>query len=68
MEEIFNCDDLVLIIFKLGDVVCLCNNVVYVGVLKYVNGKVYLCVGMEWKIFFFEVDYGMGSINLGLFC
>lgn len=68
VEETYNCDDEVPTIFKLGDAACPCNNAAHAGALKYVNGKVYLCVGTEWKTFLLENDYGMKSTNPGTSC
>ena len=67
VEESLNCDEPVPTIFKLGDASCPCNDTAHAGALKYKNGKVYLCVGTEWKIFWLE-DYGMGSANPGISC
>lgn len=46
MEEIFDCSDIVLFIFKVGEDFCVCNNVEYVGVLKYFKGNLYVCLGV----------------------
>ena len=68
IEETLNCDDPVPTIFKLGDASCPCNDAAHAGALKYENGKVYLCVGTEWRTFRFESDYGTISANPGTSC
>ena len=68
VEETLNCDDPVPTIFKLGDAACPCNNAAHAGALKYDNGKVYLCMGTEWKTFLLEADYGTGRTNPGTSC
>ena len=69
-NETLNCDDPVPTIFKLGDASCPCNNTAHAGALKYASGKVYLCVGTEWKSFGLEDedDYGTESANPGTSC
>lgn len=68
VEETLNCDDPVPTIFKLGDASCQCNDASQAGALKYTNGRVFLCVGTEWKTFTLEGDYGKQSSNPGTSC
>lgn len=68
VEETLNCEDPVPTIFKLGDVSCQCNDAAHAGALKYANGKVYLCVGTEWKTFQLLGEYGTDSANPGISC
>jgi len=68
VEETLNCEDPVPTIFKLGDASCQCNDAAHAGALKYANGKVYLCVGTEWKTFQLLGEYGTDSANPGISC
>ena len=68
VEETLNCNDPVPTIFKLGDQSCQCNDAAHAGALKYANGKVYLCVGTEWKTFRLEGEFGTESTNPGISC
>ena len=60
VEEALNCDDPVPTIFKLGDQSCACNSAGHAGALKFLNGKVQVCLGNEWKTFQFveDIEYG----------
>lgn len=60
VEETLNCDDPVPTIFKLGDQSCACNSAGHAGALKFLNGKVQVCLGNEWKTFQFveDIEYG----------
>lgn len=66
VPETLNCNQPVPTIYKLGDQSCECNSAAHAGALKYANGRVYVCVGNEWKVLGFE-DYGAEN-NPGLSC
>ena len=68
VETTLDCNDPVPTIFKLGDGSCACSDAAHAGALKYSNGKVYLCVGTEWKTFQLQGEYGTESTNPGVSC
>ena len=56
-------------IFKLGSASCACDKASHAGAVKYVNGKVYVCLGSEWRPIQYEqvVVYGTEN-NPGYSC
>ena len=69
MEETLSCDVPVPTIYKLGDQNCSCISPAHAGAFKYVNGKVQVCLGSEWKTIQFQEngEYGTEK-NPGLSC
>ena len=71
VEETLDCSDPVSTAFKLGNASCPCNDPEHAGVLKFVNGEVYVCLGSEWKTVQFQeinlMDYGTAE-NAGVSC
>ena len=61
VDETLSCDDPVPTIYKLGDQSCACNSPTHAGALKYVNDKVQVCLGSEWKTIQFEENYEYGT-------
>lgn len=59
-----------LFILKFGNVFCVCDRVEYVGVLKYFNGFMSICLGSNnWLVVLFKGIYDYGIIwNLVFFC
>ena len=54
VDETLDCNQPVPTIFKLGDASCPCDRAEHAGALKYENGKVFVCLGSEWKTVSFE--------------
>ena len=70
VEETLDCSNPVSTAFKLGNASCPCNDPTHAGVLKYVNGEVYVCLGSEWKtvqLLDNLMDYGTAE-NPGVSC
>lgn len=63
VEETLDCNQPVPTIFKLGDASCPCNKADHAGAIKYANGKVYVCLGTEWKALQFENNSTYGTEN-----
>lgn len=68
VEETLYCGDPVSGIFKIGNSSC-CDNSEYAGALKFLSGKLYVCLGNKWATFEFEklFDYGT-EFNSGYSC
>ena len=68
VEEILYCGDPVSGIFKIGNFSC-CYNAEHAGALKFLSGKLYICLGNKWATFEFEklFDYGT-EFNSGYSC
>ena len=67
VDVTLDCNQPVPTIFKLGDASCACNKPEHAGALKYDSGKVYVCLGSEWKVIQFEASYG-SETNPGYSC
>ncbi|KAK2567346.1 hypothetical protein P5673_008142 [Acropora cervicornis] len=68
VEEILYCGDPVSGIFKIGNFPC-CYKAEHAGALKFLSGKLYICLGDKWATFEFEklFDYGT-EFNPGYSC
>jgi len=63
VDETLDCNQPVPTIYKLGDASCACDRAEHAGALKYANGKVYVCLGSEWKSLQFQESYVYGTEN-----
>ena len=63
VEETLDCNDPVPTIFKIGDAACPCNKANHAGAIKYMNGKLHVCLGTEWKTVQFEGSSPYGTRN-----
>lgn len=68
VEETLDCNEPVPTIYKLGDQACACNSASHAGALKFVSGKVYVCLGSEWKSFRLEGGIYGTETNPGYSC
>ena len=48
VDEILDCTDPVSSIFKIGKDSCACDNDKHAGALKFVDGKLMVCLGNRW--------------------
>ncbi|XP_029197178.2 uncharacterized protein LOC114962382 isoform X2 [Acropora millepora] len=68
VEEILYCGDPVSGIFKIGNFPC-CYKAEHAGALKFLSGKLYICLGNKWATFEFEKLFVHGTeFNPGFSC
>ncbi|XP_015763571.1 PREDICTED: uncharacterized protein LOC107342583 isoform X2 [Acropora digitifera] len=68
VEEILYCGDPVSGIFKIGNFPC-CYKAEHAGALKFLSGKLYICLGNKWATFEFEKLFVYGTeFNPGYSC